>query len=68
MVVVSYSRDVGNASFVIVVVFPWLFVCPVPGMWAVGIFFLCLSGGSLVSGYSPFPLFLGEMLSDFCLI
>ena len=28
-----------NSSFVIAVVFPWLFVGPVPGMWAVGIFF-----------------------------
>ena len=67
MVVISCSRDVGNVSFVIIVVFPWLFVWPVPGMWAVGIF-LCLSGGSLVSGYSPISLFLGEMLFDFYLV
>ena len=48
--------------------FPWLFVWPVPGMWADGSIICVLSGGSLVSGCSPFPWFLGEMLSDFCLV
>ena len=40
-------------------------LCPGCGLM---VYFYVLSDGSLVSGCSPFPLFLGEMLSDFCLI
>ena len=63
MVVVSCFRDVGNASFVIAVVFlGWLLLL------IDGSIICVLSCGSLVSGCSPFPMFLGELLSDFCLV
>ena len=37
-------------------------------MWADGSIICVLLGGSLVSRCSPFPIFLGKMLSGFCLV